>query len=111
MHQDLVDPLTKYLAHLKECEALFVTETGKQWCRKDVHGSTINFCKQFSKHEINPRKLRSTLAHELAATGVPQNVISLVLRHKDPATAARYYTSVQDIGLARNAINSFNPFR
>jgi len=55
---------------------------------------------------INPRKLRSTVAHHMIAIGVPMNVISEVLRHKDKATAPRHYTQITDIEIVRHAMNS-----
>jgi len=109
LHPDLVKPLSIYLAHLKPNDPLFVTGTGSQWDRKDVHQAVGKIASQCGLENINPRRLRSTVGHEMMSGGVPLNGVSLVLRHSDEATTARHYLHLQDIADARNVINRFRP--
>lgn len=109
LHLDLVEPLRSYLAHLDPNEPLFVTEAGRQWSRKDVYRAVAKFSSQYGLQSINPRRLRSTVGHELMYHGVILNRISLVLRHSDNATTARHYVHLHDIAEARNVINQFRP--
>lgn len=108
---DLLEPMTKYLSYLQPEEPLFISNTGKQWNRKDVHGAVVTVGKKFAIKGINPRKLRSTVTHEMIKNGTEQNVVTLVCRHKDPTTTAKFYTAITDIRAARKAIDSFDPFR
>jgi len=109
LHPDLVKPLSIYLARLKPNDPLFVTSTGGQWDRKDVHQAVGKIASQCGLENINPRRLRSTVGHEMMSGGVPLNGVSLVLRHSDEATTARHYLHLQDIADARNVINRFRP--
>lgn len=109
LHPDLVKPLSIYLAHLKPNEPLFVTGTDRQWDRKDVYRAVEKIASQCGLESINPRRLRSTVGHEMMSGGVPLNGVSLVLRHSDEATTARHYLHLQDIADARNVINRFRP--
>jgi len=109
LHPDLVKPLSIYLARLKPNDPLFVTSTGSQWDRKDVHQAVGKIASQCGLENINPRRLRSTVGHEMMSGGVPLNGISLVLRHSDEATTARHYLHLRDIADARRVINQFRP--
>ena len=109
IHPDLVEPLTTYLAYLKPNEPLFVTGTGTQWNRKDVHQAVGKIASQCGLEGINPRRLRSTVGHEMISGGVPLNAVSLILRHSDEATTVRHYTHLQDIADARSVLNQFRP--
>jgi integrase len=109
LHRDLVTPFTKYLAHFKTNEALFVRSTGKQWNRKDVHQAIAQVASECGLKNITPRRLRSTVGHEMMLNGVRTNEISLILRHSDEATTARHYLHLQDLADARNVLNNFHP--
>jgi len=109
IHPDLLGPLTTYIAHLKPKEALFVRSTGRQWNRKDVHQAIGKIAGQCNLENINPRRLRSTVGHEMMANGVRLNEITLVMRHSDEATTARHYVHLEDIEKARVVINQFRP--
>lgn len=109
IHPDLLEPLTAYLSHLKSNEALFIRSTGRQWDRKDVYEAVGKVAKQCNIENINPRRLRSTVGHEMASAGVPMNVITQVLRHSDEATAPRHYTYLQEIATVRNAFFRYRP--
>lgn len=109
LHPDLVKPLSIYLAHLKPNEPLFLTNAGSQWDRRDVHLAVRKIASQCGLENINPRRLRSTVGHEMMYGGVPLNGVSLVLRHSDEATTARHYLHLQDIADARRVINQFRP--
>jgi len=104
IHQDLLSPLESYVKHLKQDEYLFVRSSKKPWDRKDVYRAVQQIGDVFGVKDINPRKLRSTVAHHMIAIGVPMNVISEVLRHKDKATAPRHYTQITDIEIVRHAM-------
>jgi len=106
IHQDLVSPLEKYVAYLKQGEYLFVRSSKKQWTRKDVYLSVQELGKAFGIPDVNPRKMRSSVAHYLISIGVPMNVISKLLRHKDEATAPRHYTHIYENEIVRQATNS-----
>lgn len=109
LHPDLVQPLSVYLSYLAPKESLFVTGTGRQWNRRDVHRAVVKVAAQCDLENINPRRLRSTVGHEMHQGGVPLNAVSLVLRHSDEATTARYYLHLREIDDARRVINQFRP--
>ena len=109
IHPDLLGPLTAYLSHLKPNEALFIRSTGHQWDRKDVYKAVGKVAKQCNVENINPRRMRSTVGHEMASAGVPMNVITQVLRHSDEATAPRHYTYLQEIAAVRNVFANYRP--
>lgn len=109
IHPDLLEPLTAYLAHLKPGEALFIRSTGHQWDRKDVHDAVGKVADQCNLENINPRRLRSTVGHEMASAGIPLNQITQVLRHSDEATAPRHYTYLQDIAAVRDIFAHYRP--
>jgi len=106
IHQDLVLPLEKYVKHLKQGEYLFVRSSKRPWTRKDVYLSVQELGKTFGIPDVNPRKMRSSVAHYLISIGVPMNVISKLLRHKDESTAPRHYTHVYENEIVRHATNS-----
>jgi integrase len=106
IHQDLISPLEKYVNYLKQGEYLFVRSSKKHWTRKDVYHSAQDLGETFGIQGVNPRKLRSTAAHQMVSVGVHMNIVSEFLRHKDKATAPRHYTPVFDIELVREAMNS-----
>ena len=109
IHPDLLIPLRNYLNHLEPGDALFVRSTGRKWTRKDVHNAVTKIGNLYGISPINPRRLRSTVAHEMVSMGVPMNVISRFLRHKDEATAPRHYTAIQEISTVRDTLNEFKP--
>lgn len=109
LHQELLEPLAIYLAHLTLNEPLFVTGTGSQWNRKDVHEAVEKIANQCKLENITPRRLRSTVGHEMMYRGAHLNEVSLVLRHADEATTARHYLHLQDIADARRVVNQFHP--
>ncbi len=106
IHQDLLSPIKNYVGHLKKGENLFIRNSGKPWNRKDVYQAAQQLGEAFGVEKVNPRKLRSTVAHHMIYIGVKMNVISEVLRHKDKATAPRHYTPIFDIEAVREAMNS-----
>lgn len=106
IHQDLVSPLEKYVTYLKQGEYLFVRNSKKPWTRKDVYLSVQELGKVYGIPDVNPRKMRSSVAHYLISIGVPINVISKLLRHKDESTAPRHYTPVYETEIVRHATNS-----
>lgn len=106
IHQDLVSPLEKYVKYLKQGEYLFVRSSNKPWTRKDVYLSVQELGKAFGIPDVNPRKMRSSVAHYLISIGVPMNVISKLLRHKDEATAPRHYAHIYENEIVRHATNS-----
>jgi len=110
IHKDLVAPLESYIKHLKNNEYLFIRNSNKPWTRKDVRLAVRQVGDHFGVGHINPRKLRSTVAHQMISIGVPMNVISEFLRHKDKATAPRHYTPVLDIEIVRQAMSEFRPY-
>jgi integrase len=109
IHPDLVKPLTTYLAHLKSNEVLFIHASGTQWNRKDVHQAVGNIADQCGLEHINPRRLRSTVGHEMMRGGIPLNEVSLILRHSDEATTARHYLHLEEIDDARGVLNRYYP--
>lgn len=111
IHADLLPALRNYLMHLKPGENLFVRNTDKPWTRKEVNLSIRDLGKTFGVSDINPRKMRSSVTHYLIANGVPMNVISEILRHKDKATAPRHYTPLYEMEAVREATKliSFKP--
>ncbi len=109
IHPDLLEPLTAYLSHLKPDDALFIRGTGNQWDRKDVHDAVGKVANQCNLENINPRRLRSTVGHEMASAGVPMNRITQVLRHSDEATAPRHYTYINDVSVVRDIFIHFRP--
>ncbi len=109
IHPDLVKPLTTYLTHLKSNEALFIHASGTQWNRKDVHQAVGNIANQCGLEHINPRRLRSTVGHEMMRGGIPLNEVSLILRHSDEATTARHYLHLEEIDDARGVLNRYYP--
>lgn len=109
IHQDLVRPLKAYIKYLKSDEPLFIRSTGGRWNRKDVHYAVSKIADQCGLTKINPRRLRSTVAHEMASGGVALNVISRVLRHSDEATASRHYLALKGTEEARTALDHFHP--
>lgn len=109
MHPDLVKPIERYLQHIHPDEPLFIRSTGQPWNRKDVYNTIEKLATRCDLTNINPRRLRSTVAHEMISAGVPFNVISELLRHKDKATAPRHYTALQGIIELRKALNLYKP--
>lgn len=106
IHQDLVSPLEKYVKYLKQGEYLFVRSSNKPWTRKDVYLSVQELGKAFGIPDVNPRKMRSSVAHYLVSIGVPMNVVSKLLRHKDEATVPRHYAHIYENEIVRHATNS-----
>ena len=106
IHRDLLSPMKNYVGHLKQGESLFIRSSRKTWNRKDVYQAVQQLGDVFGVEKVNPRKLRSTVAHHMIYIGVKMNVISEVLRHKDKATAPRHYTPIFDIEVVRDAMNS-----
>jgi len=109
IHRDLIRPLKAYIAYLKPDEPLFIRTTGTRWNRKDVHYAVLKIAKRCGLAKINPRRLRTTVAHEMASAGVAYNVISRVLRHSDEATAPRHYLVLRGTEEARTALDHFHP--
>jgi integrase len=110
IHPDLVKPLKIYLAHLKPDESLFVTNTGSQWDRKDVHDAVGKIAGQCGLENINPRRLRSTVGHEMMRNGIRLNEVSATLRHSDEATTVRHYLHLGEIEVVRSVLNRYDPF-
>ncbi len=106
IHQNLLLPLESYVKHLKQGEYLFVRSSEKQWTRKDVYHSVQELGDSFGIPDVNPRKMRSSVAHYLISIGVPMNVLSKLLRHKDESTAPRHYTHIYENEIVRHATNS-----
>lgn len=105
IHKDLLPALRNYIRHLKPGEHLFIRSSKEPWTRKDVNLSIHDLGKAFGISDVSPRKMRSSVAHYLISIGVPMNVISEILRHKDKATAPRHYTHLYEIEAVRNATN------
>jgi len=87
----MVDPLHLYLSHLGDRDPLFIRLSGKQWNRRDVCRAVSNYGKNLGLNGVTPKRLRPTLATELAKAGVPLALISALLRHKNIVTSIRYY--------------------
>ncbi len=109
IHPDIADPLANFISHLKPGEPLFIRSTGQQWNRKDVHQAVEKIAEECGLEGINPRRLRTTVSHEMMSEGIQLNAISLVLRHSDESTTARHYSRIKDVEDARKAIERFRP--
>ncbi|MBN2548485.1 MAG: tyrosine-type recombinase/integrase [Anaerolineales bacterium] len=91
----LVSPLECYTAHLKDAYSpLFVNTQGMQWRRRDVTKAIAHQGVENGLRNLTSRKLRASLGAMLSLMNVPLAVISVIMRHKDPATTARYYNTV-----------------
>lgn len=103
IYPNLIEPLKRYIGHIKDNEPLFVRESNKQWVQKDVYRAIKNFSHYYNQGNITPRKLRATVSNYMINSGIPIKFVSIYLRHKDVATTLRHYMAAAGIDESRIA--------
>jgi integrase len=87
----MIKPLSRYVSHLSDSDYLFVNFARNQWDRKDVTSAVKIWGNLHGIEHLTSRCLRASLGAMLSRLGVSPALLAKILRHKDPATALRYY--------------------
>lgn len=92
----MIESLECYTAYLPDTRSpLFVNMQGAQWERRDVELAITRWGTELGIRDLTPQKLRASLGAMLARRRIPPALIAKILRHKDPATALRYYNFLE----------------
>ncbi|MEA3421948.1 MAG: site-specific integrase [Acidobacteriota bacterium] len=103
----LYKPFLNFTERFSHLEHLFVNFDGKPWNRIDVLKAVKRYGRELGIIGLTPRRMRATLGVTLARMKMSPSLLAKTLRHRDPATALRYY-NYRKVDEVRYALESFD---
>jgi integrase len=103
----LFEPFRSFTERLSHNDHIFVNFSGNPWNRRHTRNAVQQYGEGLGIIDLTPRRLRASLGVTLARMGISPSLLAKVLRHKDPATALRYY-NYREIEEVRHALEELD---
>lgn len=103
----LFEPFRSFTERLSHNDHIFVNFSGNPWNRRHTRNAVQQYGEELGIIDLTPRRLRASLGVTLARMGISPSLLAKVLRHKDPATALRYY-NYREIEEVRHALEELD---
>ena len=93
--------------HGYRTDYIFTTSTGKLYCASSVRKMLVSMCKNIGIPYKDVHTYRRTFCTKLCRCGVPLEIASKMMGHKNISVTASHYTFVEDFD-KKNAIEMLN---
>jgi|GEM_PF-1159583 hypothetical protein len=87
----LIEPLSRYISHLKLDDRLFINLQGTPWTRKDIYRVVKAHAAELGINDVVPRRVRATVGRLLRKNGATLDQTREFLRHVELRTTELHY--------------------